>query len=51
MRWFRPHRVLEATAIGLVLLVVALWVGKWVAENPSLAPMFTLSRASLAWSS
>src|SRR5437773_1938889 len=23
MRWFRPHRVLEASAIGLVLLVVA----------------------------
>ena len=28
MRWIRPGRVLEATAIGLVLLVVALYVGQ-----------------------
>jgi carbon starvation protein len=49
MRWIRPHRVLEATAIGLVLLLVALWVGKAVSENPALAPTFTLSRATLAW--
>lgn len=48
MRWLRPHRVLEATAIGLVLLVVALYVGRWVAENPALAPTFTLSRSALA---
>jgi carbon starvation protein len=49
MRWIRPHRVLEATAIGLVLLFVALWIGKAVSENPALAPSFTLSRATLAW--
>jgi carbon starvation protein len=49
MRWIRPHRVLEATAIGLVLLVVALYIGRWVAENPALAPTFTLSRTTLAW--
>ena len=49
MRWIRPHRVLEATAMGLVLLLVALFLGRWVSENPSMAPMFTLSRANLAW--
>jgi carbon starvation protein len=49
MRWIRPHKVLEATAIGLVLLVVALYVGRWVSENPALAPTFTLSRPALAW--
>jgi carbon starvation protein len=49
MRWIRPHRVLEATVIGLVLLVVALYIGRAVSENPSLAPTFTLSRAALAW--
>jgi carbon starvation protein len=49
MRWLRPHRVLEATLIGLVLLVVALYLGRWVSESPALAPMFTLSRANLAW--
>jgi carbon starvation protein len=48
MRWVRPGRVLEATAIGLVLLVVALYAGRWVAENPSLAPVFTLSATSLS---
>jgi carbon starvation protein len=48
LRWIRPHRVLEATAIGLVLLVVALYVGRAVAANPELAPMFTLSRRTLA---
>jgi carbon starvation protein len=48
MRWIRPHRVLEASAIGIVLLIVALYAGRWVAENPALAPMFTLSGKSLA---
>jgi carbon starvation protein len=48
LKWIRPHRVLEATAIGLVLLIVALYVGRAVAANPELAPMFTLSRKSLA---
>ena len=41
--------MLEATLIGLVLLVVALYLGRWVSESPALAPMFTLSRANLAW--
>ena len=48
MKWIRPHRVLEATAIGLVLLVVALYMGRMVSENPALAPTFTLSRQSIA---
>ncbi|MEO5904927.1 MAG: carbon starvation CstA family protein, partial [Gemmatimonadaceae bacterium] len=48
MRWIRPHRVLEASAIGLVLLVLSLYVGRWVAENPALAPMFTLSGKTIA---
>ncbi|HET7457623.1 MAG TPA: carbon starvation CstA family protein [Gemmatimonadaceae bacterium] len=49
LRWIRPHRVLEASAIGVVLLVVALYAGRWVAENPALAPTFTLSGTTLAW--
>ena len=32
-----------AIAMGIVLLIIALYAGRWVAENPSLAPMFTLS--------
>ena len=48
MKWVRPHRVLEATAMGIVLLIVALYAGRWVAENPALAPMFTLSGKTIA---
>ena len=48
LRWFRPGRVLEATALGVVLLVVALFVGRGVGESAALAPMFTLSGVALA---
>ena len=48
MRWVRPHRVLEASAIGLVLLMLSLFAGRWVAENPALAPTFTLTGRTLA---
>src|SRR4051812_6104658 len=48
LRWIRPGRVLEATAMGLILMVLGLFIGRAVADNPSLAPMFTLSRTSLA---
>jgi len=48
LRWLRPARVLEATALGLVLLVVALYAGRWVAEQPALAAAFTLSGKTLA---
>ncbi|MGQ0538790.1 MAG: carbon starvation CstA family protein [Gemmatimonadaceae bacterium] len=49
LRWIRPGKVFEATAIGLVLLVVALYAGRWAAEHPALGPMFTLQRTTLAW--
>jgi carbon starvation protein len=48
LRWIRPHRVLEASAIGLVLLLLALYAGRWVAESPTLAPTFTLTGKTLA---
>ena len=48
LRWIRPGRVLEASLMGLVLLVVALYAGRWVAEDPTLAPVFTLSGTTLA---
>jgi carbon starvation protein len=50
LRWIRPGRVLETTAIGLGLLVVALYAGKWVSEHPTLADTFTLSGEALALS-
>jgi len=48
LRWLRPGRVLEATAIGLVLLIFALYAGRWVADQAALAPVFTLSGPALA---
>ena len=48
MRWLRPHRVLEATAIGIVLLILSLYAGRWVSENPVLAPIFTLTAPTIA---
>jgi len=50
LRFLRPDRVLEATAIGLVLLAGALFAGRWVAEQPALASHFTLGPLALsAW--
>jgi carbon starvation protein len=48
MRWLRPARVLEASAIGIVLLLGALYAGQWVASDPALAALFTLDGKSLA---
>jgi len=48
LRWLRPGRVIEASAMGLALLAVALYAGRWVAQAPALAPLFTLSGTTLA---
>ncbi|MCX5763263.1 MAG: carbon starvation protein A [Gemmatimonadetes bacterium] len=48
LRYLRPGKVLETTAMGLILLGFSLFAGRWVAENPSLAPMFTLTGTTLA---
>src|SRR5687767_15494163 len=49
LRWIRPGRVLEASAIGIALLGVALFAGRWVAESATLAPIFTLGGTTLAF--
>ena len=48
MRLVRPGRVLEASAIGLVLVLAAVVAGQWVAHSPSWAPVFTLGGPALA---
>jgi carbon starvation protein len=48
LRWIRPNRVLEASALGIVLLVLSLYAGRWVAESPTLAPLFTLDGRTIA---
>jgi carbon starvation protein len=49
MKWLRPHDVLGATVLGLILLALALAGGRWVGEHPALAAMFTLNATQLAW--
>jgi carbon starvation protein len=48
LRWLRPGRVLEASVIGIVLLLLSLYAGRWVAEDPTLAPLLTLGGPTLA---
>jgi carbon starvation protein len=49
MHSFRPGRVGEASAIGLVLVLAATVGGKWVAESPALAALFTVEGTTLVW--
>ncbi len=48
MRFWRPGRVLEATAIGLVLVMLAVVGGDWVRESATWSQWFTLSGPALA---
>ncbi len=41
---FRKGRIGEATAIGVVLLLACVVAGRFVAESPALAPLFTLDK-------
>ena len=44
---FRKGRIAEATAIGVVLLLLCVVLGRFVAESPWLAPLFTLGRTEV----
>src|SRR3954453_19315170 len=48
MRVIRPGRVLEATAIGVALLLIAIALGG-VVQDSSLADAFTLEPTTLVW--
>src|SRR6185312_2637536 len=48
LQYVRPGRILETSAIGLVLLGVSLFAGRWVADSATLAPIFTLTAMQLA---
>jgi carbon starvation protein len=49
MKVWRPGRTLEASIFGVVLLLAALVGGRYVAQSPTLAPVFTLSGIQIAW--
>ena len=48
MRVVRPGKVLEGSALGLGLLLLALVGGRLVAEHPVLGPLFTFDAPTLA---
>ena len=49
MKALRPGRVLEASAIGVTLLLCALVAGRWVSQDPTWARWFTWTGPNLAW--
>jgi carbon starvation protein len=49
LRYFRPGRVLEASLIGVALVLFVVVAGQWVADSPYLAKLFTLGGVTLAF--
>ncbi|CZE47306.1 carbon starvation CstA family protein [Campylobacter geochelonis] len=49
MRFLRPGKVIEASVIGFVLLMFALFYGNHIAADPELAKYFSFSKITLAW--
>jgi carbon starvation protein len=47
LRYWRPGKVLECSAIGFALVLASVFGGQWIAGS-SYAPMFTLSAMALA---
>ncbi|HWV98329.1 MAG TPA: carbon starvation CstA family protein [Candidatus Acidoferrum sp.] len=48
LRFWRVGKVLEASAFGVVCLLLAVWGGKLVHQNPDLARLFSLRDTTLA---
>src|SRR5579859_949560 len=49
LRFLRPGRVLEASLVGLALVLFVVVAGQWVADSPAWAHVFTLSGVALAF--
>ncbi|WP_058892973.1 carbon starvation CstA family protein [Campylobacter iguaniorum] len=49
MRYLRPGKVIEASVIGFVLLIISLWGGHYVAADPFWKDVFSLKATTLAW--
>jgi len=49
MRFLRVGKVLEASAIGVVLLLLAVWGGQFIHSHPDLARRFTFAGEPIAW--
>jgi carbon starvation protein len=49
LRFLRPGRVLEASVMGVALVLLVVVAGQWVADSPSWSRVFTLSGIALAF--
>jgi carbon starvation protein len=49
LRYLRPGKVSEVSLIGVVLLILAIVAGGWVADTPWGAETFTLEPVTVAW--
>ncbi len=50
LRFVRVGKVMEASAIGVVLLLMAVWGGKFVHESAAWSKILTIRAEPLAWS-
>ena len=49
MHYLRPGRIGEVSIIGLVLLILSIVCGGWVAQHPVLGPALTFDCVQLTW--
>ncbi|HKQ37150.1 MAG TPA: carbon starvation CstA family protein [Verrucomicrobiae bacterium] len=49
LRFVRIGKVMEASAFGVVMLLLAVWGGRFVHDHGTLSATFTLSAEKLAW--
>jgi len=49
LRYLRPGRVLEASLIGVALVLFVVVAGQWVADSPAWAKAFTMSGITLVF--
>src|SRR3954469_16708333 len=50
LRYARVGKVLEASAFGVVLLLLAVWGGQFVHSSPIWSKTFSLSQSTIGWS-
>ncbi|HSB18130.1 MAG TPA: carbon starvation CstA family protein [Bryobacteraceae bacterium] len=48
LRYWRPGKVLEVSAIGFALVVASIFAGQWVAHSSTVASWFTMGGIALA---
>ncbi len=48
LRWLRPGKVFEVSAIGFVLVMLSILGGQWVSQHPMFAKWFTFDAYTLA---